>query len=56
MRERTRKLTVTAMMLAVAATCADGVVEVTGAESVAKSYPNFWENYEQLGGTIARTE
>ena len=45
-----------AMMLAVAATCADGVVEVTGAESVAKSYPNFWEDYEQLGGTIARTE
>ena len=40
----------------VAATCADGVVEVTGAESVAKSYPNFWEDYEQLGGTIARTE
>ena len=45
-----------AMMLAVAATCANGVVEVTGAESVAKSYPNFWEDYEQLGGTIARTE
>ena len=45
-----------AMMLAVAATCADGVVEVTGAESVAKSYPNFWGDYEQLGGTIARTE
>ena len=45
-----------AMMLAVAATCADGVVEVTGAESVAKSYPNFWEDYEQLGGTIVRPE
>ena len=41
-----------AMMLAVAATCADGAVDQSrGAESVAKSYPNFWEDYEQLGGT-----
>ena len=43
-----------AMMLAVAATCADGVVEVTGAASVAKSYPDFWEVYESLGGRVLR--
>ena len=39
-----------AMMLAVAATRADGPVRITGAESVNKSYPNFWEHYRQLGG------
>lgn len=45
-----------AMMVAVAATCANGTVALTGAESVAKSYPNFWEDYEQLGGLLARSE
>jgi len=41
-----------AMMLAIAATRADGPVTITGAESVNKSYPNFWEHYRQLGGRI----
>lgn len=45
-----------AMMLAMAATCATGPVEVEEAESVAKSYPDFWDVYESLGGEIARTE
>ncbi len=45
-----------AMMLAVAATRADGPVTITGAESVKKSYPNFWEDYEALGGSIERGE
>lgn len=45
-----------AMMLAMAATCATEPVEVQGAESVAKSYPDFWDVYESLGGVIARTE
>lgn len=45
-----------AMMLAMAATCSTCPIEISGAESVAKSYPDFWEVYERLGGVIARTE
>lgn len=45
-----------AMMLAVAATRADGPVIIRDAGSVAKSYPRFWEDYEQLGGRITRQE
>ena len=45
-----------AMMLAGAATCADGPVTIRGAECVRKSYPNFWEDYEALGGVIRREE
>ena len=41
-----------AMMLAVAASRATGPVTVTGAESVHKSYPDFWEHYAALGGRI----
>ena len=44
-----------AMMVAVAATRAEGPVTVRGAECVAKSYPNFWEDYEALGGQIVRS-
>ena len=44
-----------AMMLAVAATRADGPVTITGAESVKKSYPNFWADYEALGGRVVRS-
>lgn len=43
-----------AMMLAMAATCANGTIVVNGAEHVAKSYPDFWEDYEQLGGQLSR--
>ena len=43
-----------AMMLAVAATRAKGTVTIRGAESVAKSYPDFWEVYESLGGRVLR--
>lgn len=45
-----------AMMAAIAATNCDAPVTITGAECVKKSYPNFWEDYEALGGVIARTE
>lgn len=45
-----------AMMLAVAATRAAGPVIIRDAGSVAKSYPNFWEDYEKLGGRLARQE
>ena len=45
-----------AMMAAVAATRCAGPVTITGAECVAKSYPNFWEDYEKLGGIIRREE
>lgn len=41
-----------AMMLAVAATRAAGPVTIRGAESVNKSYPNFWEDYKSLGGIV----
>ena len=45
-----------AMMAAIAATRASGPVTITGAECVAKSYPDFWEVYESLGGQIVREE
>ena len=41
-----------AMMLAMAATRADGTVRLMNAGSVAKSYPDFWQVYESLGGRI----
>lgn len=41
-----------AMMVAIAATKSKGVVTLTGAEAVAKSYPDFWEEYERLGGSV----
>lgn len=42
-----------AMMLAVAATRAAAPVTIHGAESVRKSYPNFWEDYKSVGGILA---
>lgn len=44
-----------AMAAAIAATRATGPVTITNAECVAKSYPDFWEVYESLGGVIERT-
>jgi len=41
-----------AMALSIAATRANGSVVIDGAESVKKSYPNFWEEYVNLGGGI----
>ena len=41
-----------AMMGAVMATHATGVVTIRGAECVAKSYPSFWEDYASLGGIV----
>ena len=45
-----------AMMAAVAATGCGAPVTITGAECVRKSYPNFWDDYEALGGVIVRRE
>ena len=39
-----------AMCAAIAALRADGDVIIQGAESVEKSYPNFFEDYNNLGG------
>ena len=39
-----------AMSAAIAATVADGPVTVLGAECVSKSYPAFWQVYQELGG------
>ena len=41
-----------AMMAAIAATGCQRPVSIRGAECVAKSYPNFWEDYRMLGGEI----
>ncbi len=41
-----------AMMLAIAATRADGDVTIEDSGSVKKSYPHFWEDYKMLGGNI----
>lgn len=43
-----------AMMAAIAATRCINPVTINGAECVAKSYPNFWEEYKRLGGIIQR--
>lgn len=45
-----------AMMAAIAATRATRNVTITGAESVRKSYPNFWEDYKSLGGEITTAD
>ena len=45
-----------AMMAAIAATRCTKPVAVLNAGCVAKSYPNFWEDYEMLGGKIVRSE
>ncbi|MDE6281896.1 MAG: 3-phosphoshikimate 1-carboxyvinyltransferase, partial [Oscillospiraceae bacterium] len=45
-----------AMMAAIAATRCEKPVTVLGAECVAKSYPDFWEEYERLGGKLQRSE
>lgn len=44
-----------AMMAAIAATRCEKPVTITGAQCVAKSYPNFWADYEALGGRIVRS-
>ena len=41
-----------AMMTAVAATRCEQPVTLLGADCVNKSYPNFWEHYEMLGGDL----
>ncbi len=41
-----------AMSLAIAATTASGNVIISGADSVKKSYGDFWEKFEMLGGVI----
>ena len=41
-----------AMMAAIAATRCEKPVTVLGAECVAKSYPDFWEEYQRLGGLL----
>ncbi len=43
-----------AMMAAIAATRCNNPVTINGAECVAKSYPDFWEEYRRLGGKIER--
>ena len=41
-----------AMMAAMAATVCRAPITLTGAESVKKSYPGFWDDYCRLGGQI----
>ena len=41
-----------AMMAAVAATRCERPVKLLGADCVKKSYPNFWEHYQELGGDL----
>ena len=40
------------MASAIASTMADGEITITGAEAVAKSYPDFWTDFASLGGNI----
>lgn len=41
-----------AMMAAVAAVACENPVTLEGAECVAKSYPEFWDHYQKLGGSV----
>ncbi len=41
-----------AMSMAIASTVASGDVIIHGADSVKKSYENFWEKFRELGGEI----
>lgn len=43
-----------AMSMAVAATRCKGSLKIKGAECVRKSYPDFFEVYEKLGGDLSR--
>lgn len=45
-----------AMMAAVSATRCTAPITLTGAECVAKSFPDFWDVYEGLGGQITKSE
>ncbi len=40
------------MAAAIAATCADGPVTITDAQAVSKSYPDFFRDFELLGGKL----
>jgi 3-phosphoshikimate 1-carboxyvinyltransferase len=40
------------MAAAIAATACSAPVTILGAEAVKKSYPDFWEEYQRLGGDI----
>ena len=42
------------MAFAIAGTKAQGPVRLNRAESVAKSYPNFWEDFKALGGLVEK--
>jgi len=41
-----------AMAMAIAALNCEGEVTLHGAEAVQKSYPDFWKDYQRLGGQI----
>ena len=41
-----------AMMAATAACISDGPVTITNAKAVSKSYPNFYKDYQRLGGKL----
>ncbi len=43
------------MAAAVAGMFSDGPVTVTGVEAVGKSYPDFFADYQKLGGFYAPT-
>lgn len=45
-----------AMTLAVASTVTTGCVEILGADSVKKSYQDFWEKFCELGGCVENGE
>lgn len=45
-----------AMTLAVASTVAMGCVEILGADSVKKSYQDFWDKFCELGGCVENGE
>ncbi len=40
------------MAAAVAATACQGPVTILGAQAVEKSYPDFWQDYQALGGVV----
>lgn len=45
-----------AMSLAVFAACSDAPVVIEGAECVAKSYPDFWEDFKSVGVRVRKLD
>ena len=47
-----REMSASGVAAAIAATACSAPVTIRGAEAVRKSYPDFWDEYQRLGGVF----